>query len=72
MVDLSKFIELIENECGKKAKINDLPKQKGDVLKTYADISKASKYLNYSPKTKINDGIREFVTWYKNYIKEEL
>ncbi len=72
MIDLSKFIELIESECGKKAKINDLPKQKGDVLKTHADITKAKKYLNYSPQIKINDGLKEFVQWYKNYIKGKL
>ena len=69
MVDLSYLVHLIEKNCLERAEINHLPKQKGDVLMTYADISKAKKYLNYSPKVKIEDGIKEFVEWYKVFTK---
>ena len=72
MVDLSTLINIIESECGKKAIINHLPKQKGDVLATYADISKAKKLINYSPTKNIYDGIKEFVQWYKVYSSKTL
>ncbi len=72
MIHLSTLINIIEAECGKKAKINHLPQQKGDVLATYADISKAKRLINYTPKININDGIKEFVQWYKIYSKEIL
>lgn len=64
-VSLSYLIELIENELGKKAIINRLPMQDGDVEMTYANISKARKLLNYNPTIKIEDGINKFVEWYK-------
>ena len=64
-VKLKYFISLIEKELGKKAKIKKLPIQPGDVKRTYADISKAKKILGYKPKVKIEEGIKEFVKWYK-------
>jgi UDP-glucuronate 4-epimerase len=72
-IQLSKLIELIEKSLDKKAKIKQLPMQKGDVPITYADISKAKKLLNYEPKVKIEDGIVKFVQWYKeNRLKHEI
>jgi UDP-glucuronate 4-epimerase len=65
-VYLSKLISTIETELGKKANINRLPMQPGDVDITYADISKAQKMLNYNPKTKIDFGIKKYVEWYNN------
>lgn len=65
-VELRRLISLIEEELGKGAKIERLPDQPGDVPITYADISKAKKLLNYSPKTRIKEGIAKFVEWYKN------
>lgn len=65
-IELRYLISLIEKETGKKAKINRLPMQKGDVLVTYADISKARRLLNYNPKVKIQEGIRLFVRWFEN------
>lgn len=64
-VSLSYLIELIEKNLGKKAIINRLPLQPGDVDLTFADISKARGLLGYNPKTKIEDGIAKFVKWYK-------
>jgi UDP-glucuronate 4-epimerase len=64
---LMDLILLLENELSKKAKINFLPMQSGDVKKTYADIKKSSKKLNFKPKISIYEGIPEFIYWYKDY-----
>ncbi len=64
-IELSYFIECIENALNKKAKKNMLPMQSGDVKITHADISKAEKLLNYKPKVSIEQGIKRFVEWYK-------
>ena len=61
---LSELIESIEKAVGKKAIINRLPEQPGDVPLTYADIGKAERLLNYHPTTKICEGIPKFVDWY--------
>ncbi len=67
--DLLTLIRLIEENLGKKAKINFLPPQPGDVSITYADISKAKKLLGYNPQVPIEEGIRRFVVWYKEEAK---
>ena len=54
----------IEKALGKKAKINQLPEQPGDMPLTCADISKARKLLGYNPKTKFEDGLPRFVDWF--------
>ena len=61
---LSELIASIESALGKKAVIEKLPDQPGDVPLTYADISKARALLNYSPKTQIAEGIPKFVGWF--------
>lgn len=65
-VSLRELIHLIEEAFGKKAYIELLEPQPGDVTITYADISKAEKMLGYHPKVKIEEGIKRFVDWYKN------
>lgn len=65
-VKLSYFISLIEKNLNKKAKIIRKDKQQGDVEHTYADISKAKRLLQYSPRVKIEEGIKSLVDWYKN------
>lgn len=65
-ISLNKFIGVIEKLLGKKAKIRDLPLQMGDVVFTFADISKAKKLLGFKPKTSIEEGMRRFIDWYKN------
>jgi UDP-glucuronate 4-epimerase len=62
------FIHEIENNLGKKARINYLPMQPGDVPVTVADIAKLQK-LGYEPKTNIDAGIKRFVEWYREYYK---
>ena len=66
-IELSYFIECIENALKKKAKKNMMPMQPGDVTITYADINKAKRLLGYNPKVKIEEGIKRFVEWYKRY-----
>lgn len=69
MVQLNYFISCIENDLGKTAKKKLMPMQAGDVPETNADITKAGKLLGFKPKTPINQGIKEFISWYKNYFK---
>lgn len=64
-IQLIRLIELIERELGKKASMKRLPEQPGDVHRTYADIGKAERFLQYRPKVSIEHGIRLFVDWYK-------
>jgi len=64
---LMEFIKAIENSTGKKAKIKYLPLQKGDLLKTFADICKAKSKLGWKPKTSIDMGVKNFVDWYRAY-----
>ena len=61
---LNELIATIENALGKKATINRMPEQPGDVPLTYADISKARTLLGYDPHTKIAEGIPKFVEWF--------
>ena len=63
-VTLNEMVAQIEKATGKKAIINKLPMQPGDVIRTYADISKAQRLLNFQPNTPFEEGIRKFVDWY--------
>jgi len=64
-ISLKKMIKTLETEIGKKAKIEFLPEQLGDVKQTYANIDKAKRILNYNPQFLFEEGIKEFVKWYK-------
>jgi UDP-glucuronate 4-epimerase len=64
---LMDFIHTLEDLLGKTAKINFQPLQAGDVMKTYADINAAQRDFGFNPKTNIQDGLRQFVEWYKLY-----
>jgi len=66
---LNELIAAIEAVLGKKAIINRMPEQPGDVPLTYADISKARTLLGYDPCTKIAEGIPKFVEWYLKNLK---
>jgi UDP-glucuronate 4-epimerase len=63
-IQLKDLIAAIENALGKRAKINELPEQPGDMPLTCADISKARKLLGYKPTTRLNDGLPRFVDWF--------
>ena len=62
---LMELIKLIEGAYGKKANIEMLEPQPGDVSVTYADITKAERMLKYQPKVKMGEGVKRFVEWYK-------
>lgn len=64
-VKLKDFIKIIEKHSGKKATIIKKPIPQGDVMITYADISKAKKLLSYEPKVSIEDGLKIYVEWFK-------
>jgi UDP-glucuronate 4-epimerase len=63
---LSELIASIEEAVGKKAIIEQLPEQPGDVPLTYADITKAQALLDYRPQTQIAEGIPRFVEWFRS------
>jgi len=63
---LTELVRLLESALGKKAKIDALAHQPGDVSITYADITKARRMLGYEPKVGMMEGINRFVTWYRN------
>lgn len=62
---LMELVNLIEEAMGKKANIKMLDSQPGDVSITYADITKASRALNYQPMVSMEEGIKRFIEWYK-------
>ena len=66
---LMDYIKAIEKALGKKAKINFLPLQPGDVPDTYANVNDLEKKFNYKPSTSVVDGVANFVKWYKNYFR---
>jgi UDP-glucuronate 4-epimerase len=68
-VSVDKLLNLLEKEVGIKGKIIKIPHQKGDVNKTWSDNKKAYKDFKYSPSTKIEDGVKKFVAWYKDFYK---
>ena len=68
-VPLLDFIACIEEALGRKAQMNLLPLQDGDVPATYADVSSLSDWTGFKPATDIRTGIGRFVEWYRSYYK---
>tara|TARA_B100000212_G_scaffold126699_1_gene95026 strand:- start:6818 stop:7819 length:1002 start_codon:yes stop_codon:yes gene_type:complete len=66
-VKLLEYVKTIEKLLNKKAIVEYLPLQKGDVVSTESDISLAKKELGYNPKTDVEEGIHNFLQWYKDY-----
>jgi UDP-glucuronate 4-epimerase len=66
-VQLLDFIESLEKVLEITATKNMLPMQDGDVYQTFASTSKLEHDFEYKPQTKVDDGINEFVKWYKNF-----
>ncbi|OGY94853.1 MAG: protein CapI [Candidatus Komeilibacteria bacterium RIFOXYC1_FULL_37_11] len=69
-INLQYFIALLEKNIGQKAKKKLLPMQPGDILSTAADIKNSQKKLGFTPKTPIEEGIKKFTDWYKEYYKK--
>jgi UDP-glucuronate 4-epimerase len=63
-IQLRDLIGAIENALGKKAKVNRMPEQPGDMPLTCADISKARQLLGYNPTTRFSDGLLRFMEWF--------
>ena len=71
-VQLMDYIDALEKALGKKAKINFLPLQPGDVPDTYANVENLNKNFNYKPSTSVIDGVSNFIKWYKSYYQISL
>ena len=71
-VELMRYIEVIEECLGKKAEMNMLPLQPGDVPDTWADTDALSTDVGYAPSTTIEVGVRNFIDWYLEYYQDEL
>jgi UDP-glucuronate 4-epimerase len=68
--ELMEYINILENALRKKAIINFLPLQPGDISNTSADISALKENFNYTPSTPVTEGVNNFVSWYKEYYKK--
>ncbi len=68
-VELMDYIAALERALGKKAEMNLLPLQAGDVPDTYANVEDLVGEFKYKPATTVEEGIGRFVAWYQNYFK---
>lgn len=68
-IKLMDFIRILEKELGVEAKKNLLPIQAGDVYRTYSDTDELYKLINYSPVVNVDEGVKYFVDWYKEYYR---
>ncbi len=68
-VNLMDYIGAIEHELGRTAEKEFLPMQPGDVPDTYADVDQLMQDVNYKPETTVQQGIKRFITWYRDYYK---
>ena len=66
-VELLRYIELLENCLGRKAQLQMLPLQPGDVAETEADVSELWQAVDYRPSVSVEEGIERFVAWYLDY-----
>jgi len=68
-IELLKFIEIIEHKIGKKAVMEMMPMQPGDVPATYADVDDLMRDTGFAPATPLESGVSRFVDWYRDYYK---
>jgi UDP-glucuronate 4-epimerase len=68
-VEILTFIRILESKLGKKARINALPLQPGEVPATYADIEDLAREVGFRPRTSLEEGIEQFVAWYREYYR---
>ncbi len=66
-VELMRYIQVLEQSLGKKAKLDMLPMQDGDVPATYANVENLERDVDFKPRTTVEHGIARFVEWYKSY-----
>lgn len=65
--DLMDFVRLLERELGRKAEFELMPMQPGDIEQTFADITETTEAVGYMPTTTIDEGVPQFVEWFKRY-----
>ena len=68
-VKISEFVSILEKEIGKEAVKKYLPMQLGDVYQTYADIEELKKETGFTPSVSIEEGLHNFISWYKKFYK---
>ena len=66
-IELMRYIEVLEQSLGQRAKLDLLPMQPGDVRATMADTSELHKEIGFVPTTPVEVGVSRFVEWYKEY-----
>jgi UDP-glucuronate 4-epimerase len=66
-VELMRYIELLEESLGKKAQLNMLPLQDGDVIATYGDVTELLVHTGPKPDTLLADGVERFTSWFRDY-----
>ncbi|HEX7884985.1 MAG TPA: NAD-dependent epimerase [Phenylobacterium sp.] len=66
-IELMRYIEVLEEKLGRKAELNLMPMQAGDVARTEADTAETRAVLDYTPSTTIEEGVGRFVDWYREY-----
>ena len=64
---LRRLVELVEQECGRKAIVELAPMQPGDVRESFADIAASTRDLGFLPRVSIDEGVPRFVRWYREY-----
>lgn len=69
-IEISHLVALLEGEFGRKAEIELLPMQPGDVAETCADIDDLAREVGFRPATGIEDGVHNFVAWYRDYHRQ--
>jgi UDP-glucuronate 4-epimerase len=69
-VEVSRVVELLEQEFGRKAKVELLPMQPGDVPETCADVDDLMRDVGFRPSTPIEHGVRNFTAWYRDYHRQ--
>ncbi len=70
-VHLMEFLSVIEHCIGRKADIEFLPMQPGDVKSTFADIDDLTRDTGFLPRTSIQEGVQKFIEWYLDYYKQQ-
>src|SRR6185369_18037701 len=68
-VELMRYIRALEAALGMKAKLDLLPMQAGDVVATEADASALEKATGFRPATPVEEGVKRFVAWYREYYR---
>jgi UDP-glucuronate 4-epimerase len=66
-VELTAFIRILEEKLGRRAQVELLPSQPGDVPDTFADVDDLYNAVGFRPQTSIEEGIERFVAWYREY-----